>query len=269
MYKVFFFFTLFATLFSNVNACDTCLQFPSVGHQTGPNYSWDVRNLTTDECCDECLSEDGCQGWTWTNLNWDSTGTHCFMYSEPSDGVTPHSDCVSGNPDPTPCPSCTLLYRLMFAHSETHQSYKATLVTPYEGNTHDITCEAIGTSHHFVGVGPEKESHVARLYENADCTGAYEDVTCSPWLDYSSMPSSAFGTCSHDGTTLSITGLPKEVTHVMSGGDWTAVPVVEGAVDVVCPGASGEVGVCSGPDCDWLTEFLYNLVEAGSGSCSC
>ena len=167
--------------------------------------------------------------------------------------------------------TCKLNYRLLFAHSTTYQAYRATLVTPYQGETHDITCHLMGDSHHFVGVGPEKESKVVRVYENSDCTGSFKDIECNPWLTYGEMPSSDFGTCSNNGTHLTLTGLPDEATHVMSGGDptWSGVPVVGNSVEVLCPGGSWEVNVCAGPDCDWVTELMYNMVDAGAGSCYC
>ena len=43
-------------------------------------------------------------------------------------------------------PSCTLLDRLMFAHSGSHLSYKAILERPYQDEILDITCEAISSS---------------------------------------------------------------------------------------------------------------------------
>jgi len=55
----------------------------------------------------------------------------------------------------------------------------------------------------------------------------------------------------------------------MSGGNWASVAVVNGNAVVVCPGTSGEVGVCSGVNCDWNTEYMYNLLDAGVGPCAC
>lgn len=163
------------------------------------------------------------------------------------------------------CQSCRLNYRLLFAHSPAHGSYRALRVNGQE----DDECEVISTSHQHLGYGPLKESHSVRLFANGDCTGTSVDLECTPWLDYASMPSTDFGSCSHNGTHLSLSGLPNEATHVMSGGDWVSVSVVGNSATVLCPGDSWEVDVCSGVDCDWNTELMYNMVDAGTESCIC
>ena len=162
-------------------------------------------------------------------------------------------------------PTCALRYRMLYAHSKTQSSYRALRLNGGE----DDTCEEIGSSHHHVGVGPEKETHSVRLFLNNDCTGVSEDLVCDPWMDYASMPSPDFGSCVANGTHLVVNGLPQEATHVMSGGDWSSVSVVGNSATVVCPGGSGEVSVCSGVDCDWLSELMYNLIDAGTGACNC
>jgi len=83
----------------------TCSLFPLVGHQTGPGGFRDIRNLTQPElCCDECNYDPLCEGFTWTDLIYDPSGQHCYLYDTPSDGCTFHSNCVSGNPAGTPPP---------------------------------------------------------------------------------------------------------------------------------------------------------------------
>lgn len=166
---------------------------------------------------------------------------------------------------PPVVPECALRYRLLFAHSPDHLSYRALRTN---GGVDD-DCVAVDDGHQHLGYSPHKETHSVRLYEHDDCTGFSDDVACGDWLDYAAMPSASFGTCSNDGTTLTVTGLPVEATHVMSGGNWVGVPVVDGSVSVVCPGGSGEVDVCAGPDCEWSSELMYNLMDSGVGSCAC
>jgi hypothetical protein len=370
--------SMMLSMMLSVAYANQCTTFNQVGHQFGPNPDVDsIQGIDAGQCCDACHANSNCKGWTWTDLNYGPV-ENCFMYSEPSDGVTYHDDCVSGNPvsqcrwvgdvynipggfscysqtdaeidavlhgaceaaypgshaasgvelqdyqnivdlpatpvwpgaptcpgcdgcdngggrfcmiqpfwdpsywtpnhvgavlsatclvcgPPVPPPSCALRYRLLFAHSETHQAYSALRLN----GDPDDACNPIHGSHQHHGYGQLKESHAVRLYENGDCTGATEDLYCAEWLDYASMPSPAFGTCSNDGTTLSLTGLPDEVSHVMSGGNWLSVPVVNNAVDVVCPGGSWEVDACSGPDCDWNTEFMYNIMDTSGSNCYC
>lgn len=164
------------------------------------------------------------------------------------------------------CPKqeCNHWYRLLYAHSPNHLSYQA---VRFNGETDDL-CHQMGDSHHYLGYGNDKEIRGVLLFENDDCTGCAELEKCN-WNGYSEMPGVQFGTCSNDGTTLTITGLPSEATHVMSGADWVGVPVSGNQVSVPCHGGSGEVNVCSGPDCDWQTEFMYNILDAGVGSCDC
>jgi hypothetical protein len=162
-------------------------------------------------------------------------------------------------------PQCALRYRLLFAHSPTHLSYSALRVN---GDVDD-TCHPIGGSHQHVGDSLHREAHSVMLFANDDCTGSTDLLDCDEWLDYDATPSASFGTCSNDGSTLTVSGLPEEVTHVISGGDWLSVAVVNGTAEVACPSGSGEVGVCSGVDCNFSTEFMYNLLNAAVGSCVC
>jgi hypothetical protein len=82
------------------NSFSECEQYPLVGHQDGPlnGYS-DLRDIVdADACCDICEGDTNCEGFTWTDLIFDPTGTHCVLYDTPSDGCTPHPNCISGNP---------------------------------------------------------------------------------------------------------------------------------------------------------------------------
>jgi hypothetical protein len=82
------------------NRFSECEQYPLVGHQDGPlnGYS-DLRDIVdADACCDICEGDANCEGFTWTDLIFDPTGTHCVLYDTPSDGCTPHPNCISGNP---------------------------------------------------------------------------------------------------------------------------------------------------------------------------
>ena len=81
---------------------ECCETFTNIGHQDGPGGYTSIPNiLSVEQCCSLCRLDGNCQGWTLTG---ESYGNTCFLYNTPSDGVTPHDDCISGNPNGN-CPA--------------------------------------------------------------------------------------------------------------------------------------------------------------------
>ena len=74
----------------------SCGLFVGVGHQDGPGGYTSFPGFSVADCCDACAEDPACASFTRTDEDW-IDGVQCYLYDTPSDGVTVHSDCVSGN----------------------------------------------------------------------------------------------------------------------------------------------------------------------------
>lgn len=128
-------------------------------------------------------------------------------------------------------------------------------------------CYEGGEHHRRVGYGPNREGYQVKVFDSQDCSGQGSLLSCERH-DYGTIPDAYFGSCSNDGTTLTIdlSGTPVE-SVVAEGTGWGCEqPNGNGHIILNCPVDYFELYADN--TCSFANGFVGDQIFP-SGSCTC